>query len=565
MSNLPEILELLVQQHAPIFDYDFPQSLSPFLKTNDLPSESDAKVLRDLSKHVSEALRLITSDMESLIGAHSQLKKIQDHLLRVDTDIKTAMPPIERLPVEMLVQVFKEATSEMGDALYMRWEPFAISRVCRKWRVVAMEQCPEIWTEFMLERDRWDYIKNPVALLSLVLSRGGERSLEFKFVASGHDSDCELEKNSEEDSSDEEAEDERIQSHYRRVDSVTEQLLQDLVRHCHRWRNVYFSIPGRLFHLLSPIRGKLPALVLFSLDCVVDDLSVQSPILAESYILDGAPLLETVSVSCYDDFPVLIPQGVPNLTSYTDDRTGVVDPMHHQHFLNIICTSPHLKSFAVKHKSSVTDPTPRVVHPGITWLSATDGIFLRSLTLPALKNMELYDSASWFRDTYHEVSSLYDLVVHSACDLSSLKVVNCAVNENLIHILEASPELISLTLQISEWDDGSAQTIKDLFDRLRSFEHVLVPRLQSLTLTMEDADFLGTDFGLFGHVFGYFIEDRWRKGILRSVTVTLIIHWGVTSRSEFPLSQGCREKLIRLKNEGMDVKFISGGKSLLCL
>ncbi len=129
--------------------------------------------------------------------------------------------------------------------------------------------------------------------------------------------------------------------------------------------------------------------------------------------------------------------------------------------------------------------------------------------------MELYNSVPWSRDIHHEVSSLYDLVVHSACNLSSLKVVNCAVNENLIHILEASPELTSLTLQISEWDGGSAQTIKDLFDRLRSFEHVLVPRLQSLTLTMEDADFLGTDFGLFGRVFGYFIEDRWRKGILR--------------------------------------------------
>ncbi|PBK84208.1 hypothetical protein ARMGADRAFT_613663 [Armillaria gallica] len=340
MLSLPKFLELLVQQHTANLDYDFPQSLSPFLKTNDLPSESDAKVLGDLSKHISDALRLITTDMESLIDAHSQLKKIQDHLLRVDTDIKTAMPPIGRLPVEMLMQVFKEATSGKGNALDTQWEPFAISRVCRKWRVVATERCPEIWTDFILERDRWDYVKNPVALLSLVLSRGAERSLEFNFEASGGID------------SDEEAEDARIQSHYHRVDGVTEQLVQDLVRHCHRWRNVYFFIPTRLFHLLSLIRGKLPALVLFNLDCVVDDLSVRSSIVTESHILDGAPLLETVSVSCYEnDFPVLIPQGVPNLTSYTDDRTGVGDLTLHQHFLNIIRTSPHLKSFSVKHRS----------------------------------------------------------------------------------------------------------------------------------------------------------------------------------------------------------------------
>ncbi|KAK0243713.1 hypothetical protein EDD85DRAFT_170292 [Armillaria nabsnona] len=559
MSSLPKILELLVQQHAPNLDYDFPQSLSPFLKTNDLPSESDAKVLRDLSKHVSDALRLITTDIESLIDAHSQLKKIQDHLLRVDTNIKTAMPPIERLPVETLVQVFKEANSGKGNALDMRWEPFAISRVCRKWRVAATEQCPEIWTEFMLERDRWDYIKNPVALLSLVLSCGAERSLEFKFEASGHDSDCELEKNSEEDSSDEEAEDARIQSHYRRIDSVTEQLLQDLVRHCHRWRDVCFSIPGRLFHLVSPIRGKLPALVLFSLDCVADYLTVQSSIVTESHILGGAPLLEAVSVSSRkNDFPVLIPLGVPNLTSYTDDRgRGVGDQMFHQHFLDVIRTSPHLKSFSDKHRSSFTVSMPRVVHPGITWLTTGDGTFLRNLTLPGLKHVELDNPKRHTWDIHYEISSLYDLVVHSACNLSSLKVVYCALDENLIYILDASPDLTSLTLIFSwrAWhgDSASARTLKSLFDRLGSSEHVLVPRLQSLTLSMDVDNF--EDYGLFGPPFGYFVEDRWRKGILRSVTVKFS-HW-------FTLSQGCREKLIRVKDEGMNIEFSTSGFSML--
>ncbi|SJK99578.1 uncharacterized protein ARMOST_02886 [Armillaria ostoyae] len=226
--NLSKILELLVQQHASNLDYDFPQSFSPFLKTNNLPAESDAKVLEDLSKDVSDALRLITSDMESLIATHLQLKNIQDHLLHVDADIKTAMPPIERLPTEMLMQVFKEATSEMGDALDMRWEPFVISRVCHKWRVVATEQCPDIWFKFMLEWPSWDDMKDLITLLSLVLSRGAERSLEFNFEAAGGNdvSECESEKNSEEGSSDEDDNDEEIYarrpSYYSRDDGVTE-------------------------------------------------------------------------------------------------------------------------------------------------------------------------------------------------------------------------------------------------------------------------------------------------------------------------------------------------------
>ncbi|KAK0221381.1 hypothetical protein IW262DRAFT_1373334 [Armillaria fumosa] len=566
MSTLLEILELLVQRHAPNLDYDFPESLSPFLDTNDLPPESDVKVLGDLPKRVSDALRFITSDIESLIGAHSQLKKIQDHLLRVDTNIKRAIPPIESLPVEILALIFKEATSTMGNPLDTRWEPFVISRVCHKWRIVATEQCPEMWTKFMLERAVWDDVEDPAALLSLVLSRGAERSLEFNFDASS-DSDVSgyrgLEQSWPEISEDEDSEDEdgrcACRPWYLRIDdSITEPLLQDLVHHCHRWRVVNLSIPARLFHLLSPIRGKLPALVLFSFNCVADDLAVRSSILTESYILDGAPLLETVSVSCFEnEVPVLIPRGVPNLTSYTDTGPRDGDPTLRLLFLNIIRTSPHLKTFSIGLMYSPIVPTPRVVHPGITCLSTSDGTFLRSLTLPELKYMELYDSE---QDTHDEISSLYDLVVHSACNLSSLKVVHCAVNENLIHILEASPDLATLILEFPMYNAAdviSVQTVKSLFDGLGGFKHVLVPRLRSLSLTI---DLCNTDFGLFDHLFGYCIEDRWRKGILHSVTVA--IPWIGT---EFTLSQDFREQLIRLKDEGMDVEFTSRGKSLLCL
>ncbi|KAK0504465.1 hypothetical protein EDD18DRAFT_1133917 [Armillaria luteobubalina] len=565
MSSVPEILELLVQRHAPNLDYDFPETLSPFLNTNDLPPESDVRVLGDLPKRVSDALRLITSDIESLISAHSQLKKIQDHLLRVDTDIKRSMSSIERLPVEILVQVFKAATSEMGDALDIRWEPFVISRVCHKWRFVATEQCPEMWTKFMLERAVWDDMEDPAALLSLVLSRGAERSLEFNFDASGDSGVSDysrLEHRWPEDSEDEDSEDEdgrcACRPWYLRIDdSITEPLLQDLVHHCHRWRSVHLSIPARLFHLLSPIRGKLLALVLFSFDCVADDLTVRSSVRPESHILDGAPLLETVSVSCLENEVPMLPWGVPNLTSYTDTGPRAGDPTLRQHFLNIIRTSPRLKSFSIGRMYSPIVPTPRVVHPGITRLSLSDGAFLRSLTLPELKNIELFDSGEDFHD---EISSLYDLVIHSACNLSCLKVVDCPVNEYLIHILEASPDLTTLMLEFSVCnaaDAISVQTVKSLFDGLAGFKHVLISRLRSLSLTIA---LCNADFGLFDDLFGYCIEDRWKKGTLHSVTVA--IPWIGT---EFTLSQDCQELLIRLKDEGMDVEFTNREKSLLCL
>ncbi|KAK0221380.1 hypothetical protein IW262DRAFT_894645 [Armillaria fumosa] len=564
MSSFGDILELIVQRHASKLDYDFPESHSSLLKTNNLPSESDAKVLEDLSKRVSDALRLVTSDMESVIGVYSQLKQIQDHLLHVDTDIKIAMSSIERLPVEILALIFKEATSTMGNPLDIRWEPFVISRVCHKWRVVATEQCPEMWTKFILERTRWEYVKKPVVLLSLVLSRGAERSLEFDVDArpGRYVSECESEKYSGEESSDEDDDETyaRQPAHLRRDDDVTGPLLQDLVRHCHRWRDVRFFIPSRLFGLLSPIRGKLPALISFYLDCVTRNYGVYSPTLAEPFMLDGAPLLKTVSLSSIKiDLPVLNPEGAPNLTSYTDDRVLIFgDPALSQHFLHIIRTSLHLKSFSIKHRCPEPVPTPRVVNPGITRFSTSDATFLRSLTLPGLKNMELGDRTVSL-DIHEEISTLYDLVVHSACNLSSLKLVHCAVNEELIHILEASSDLTTLTLEFSTTEvDDSLRTIKRLFDRLRSSEHVLVPRLQSLSLSLEVDDFISTDYGLFGPSFGHTIEDRWRNGTLRSITVATFPNGG-----EFTLSPGSRNKLMKLKDEGMNIKFRRSGKLLV--
>ncbi|KAK0504470.1 hypothetical protein EDD18DRAFT_1413135 [Armillaria luteobubalina] len=257
---------------------------------------------------------------------------------------------------------------------------------------------------------------------------------------------------------------------------------------------------------------------------------------------------------------MLNPERVPNLASYTDDRLLIPgDLTLHQYFLNIISTSPHLKNFSVKHRCPESALTPHVVmHPGITRFSTSDGTFLRSLTLPGLTNMELGDR-SMYLDIHEEISSLYDLVVRSACNLSSLKLVLCSVSDNLIHILEASPDLTTLVLDfyITHTDD-SVWAIASLFDRLRSSEHVLVPRLQSLSLSLEVEDYIDTDYGIFGPSFGHIIEDRWRNGTLRSITVAMYYN-----EEEFALSSDSRNKLMKLKDEGMNVKFRRSGKSLL--
>ncbi|KAK0215198.1 hypothetical protein EDD85DRAFT_1000172 [Armillaria nabsnona] len=184
-------MDELVQKHTSKLSYQFPQSFASFLNTNELPK---ADVLAGLLKNVSDALQSVTSDIECLLNTYFQLQNIHHHLLQLNTECKKAMAPaVARLPPEMLMEDFRfsHAVCDHSDVLDLSWNPYVISHVCRLWRYIAIEKCPEIWADFWLEWNRWDILKDPVALLSLALSRSGNSPLEFLVEGAGGN-DCQL-------------------------------------------------------------------------------------------------------------------------------------------------------------------------------------------------------------------------------------------------------------------------------------------------------------------------------------------------------------------------------------
>lgn len=309
MWSLAEVFVQLVHGHTPKLDYEFPQSFAPLLKTNDFPATCDAEALEKLTKSVTTALHSINSDMESLVSVHSQLQSIRDHLLRVDADLKkAAMAPIERLPAEMLMEIFKHAAaSGDGNALSLRWEPYAISHVCHRWRTIATENCPEIWAHFWFERYEMDRMNDPISILSLVLSLVLSRSknwplkIQFEAIGVTDESSDEEHERSDSDSDEEDSDDGMSSSTRRRTkdsdDGVTERIIQLLVKQCHRWKDFYIDAPDRLIHHLSPIRGRLQSLVTFQMRHHIDGLPPVRPLRPiDPAILNGAPLLEMVEV-----------------------------------------------------------------------------------------------------------------------------------------------------------------------------------------------------------------------------------------------------------------------------
>ncbi|PBK61793.1 hypothetical protein ARMSODRAFT_1025340 [Armillaria solidipes] len=558
MSSSAKLMDELIQKHSSKLSYQFPQSFASFLNTNELPK---ADVLASLSKNVSDALQSVTSDIECLLNTYFQLQNIHHHLLQLDTDCKKAMAPaVARLPPEMLMEVFRvsHAVCDHGDILDLSWSPYVISHVCRLWRYIAIEKCPEIWADFGLERNRWDFLKDPVALLSLALSRSGNSPLKFLVEGAGGN-DCQLVGGLSDET------ELHWTTHENRDDGVTEEILQVLVEHCRRWKDVYFDIPLRLFHLLCPIRGRLQALVAFSYNETSD--IYPSLISIESDILDGAPVLETITVSYFPNIEspmvIFVPRMCPKLNSFTDNRRWGDDGLH-QHFLDIVRYFPDLRNFAVHLTGSFSIANPRIVNQSIIQLTASSGSFLRSITLPQLKDMDLMGSGSGSQADIHDtISSLYDLVAHSACSLASLKVSGCAVDKHLIYILQASPEITALSLIFSKWQGDSVQTVQSLITRLGEEEPALVPNLQTLSLKVRpDASSQTLVMGLLESNFLDSIEKRWRKGSLRSVTVNILPQLQA-SQGEFTLTRPCHERLARMRKEGFGVCFCRHYISLL--
>ncbi|KAK0445869.1 hypothetical protein EV421DRAFT_1935176 [Armillaria borealis] len=486
MSTPADPLDELVQkQHSdkifdPLASFD-----SIMNSTGRVPTM--AEVLAAQSTSVSGDLQL--TDMECAPSPYPRRQR-NPHILSVNFT-KYTPGPITHLPVEMLMEIFNHATW-LGDVNTFEsswnvfdpsWRPCVISRVCHQWRAVAIGNCPKIWTNFSLEWDwsRWDYMNDPVALLSLALSRSGTEPLFFQLEEADGKDIPEEEEEEEEDPTE-------LVLYKDRDAAVTEEIIRILVDQCHRWQIVSFSIPASLFHLLSPIRGQLHALVDFDFnEAFIGGLPFKSrlPSRIVSDILDGAPLLKSLALSSSFDVErpkiTIIPRMCPKLRSFADLRQVGVGEELHEHFLDIVGNLPGLRDFDVRLTGFFPIADPRIVNTSITQLSVCSGSFLRSVILPRLKDVHLHGPAPGVHLYIHDgVASLYDLVTHSGCSLTSLSISYCAVDERLIFILRASPEIITLSLSLREWQGDSVQTIQSLIVELGSLgkaEPALVPNL----------------------------------------------------------------------------------------
>ncbi len=132
------------------------------------------------------------------------MEKHASRLTTIRRDYQRAVSPIRRLPVEMLIEIFRwtsidgDASSKFNISGFNVFEidqgPWCLSQVCSLWRHAVTTLCPDIWSRFTIEilakkvedDDKGGFIgdnlaikKDMLALFECVLERSCGRSLDF--------------------------------------------------------------------------------------------------------------------------------------------------------------------------------------------------------------------------------------------------------------------------------------------------------------------------------------------------------------------------------------------------
>ncbi|KAF8908385.1 hypothetical protein CPB85DRAFT_790817 [Mucidula mucida] len=160
LDSVADMIEAVVHDKLKDSDIQFP-SLNHLLSSNECPSERetlDVTVLnRQLDLRIAkqiETIDLLREGIRDVVHLfHGAIAKLDADQKRAIDDKKAytcVLAPARRLPTEILQVIFRFAVGKSFDALSVVRGPWALGKVCRRWRRIALST-PELWSSFRLD------------------------------------------------------------------------------------------------------------------------------------------------------------------------------------------------------------------------------------------------------------------------------------------------------------------------------------------------------------------------------------------------------------------------------
>ncbi|KAK0438679.1 hypothetical protein EV421DRAFT_1906600 [Armillaria borealis] len=451
--------------------------------------------------------------------------------------------PNYRFPSEVLSQIFGMALEgESFNVSDTKKGPWVFSYVCRPWRSAVCGD-PTLWTSIFVS-DSSAHVptysttqyptlssitkprKDSASLLSTVLSRSNQRDLKVAFNISNN-----------------------------RVDIQTKStiiaLLQKVMEHSARWKDISICVPSELVRMLNAVEGNVPHLE--KLHVALSD--VPAVLLLSITAFKAAPALKEVSFEGLgaDKF-----KGLPwsQVTSLTDVRESAGS---YRTYTDILSSAPHLHMLIFKYRSErhLSMDEDSIVHAGLKSLTVCSDDFMEQVKLPQLTSLTVTPPLT-DDDINDHINAL---ITSSGCQLQFLHIDFPIIDNDFFGILDSTPGLVHLKLNYPQWFHVHNETFDEFVQRMEecsdSGEHELLPALQSLEITIQkDEDRTTTSpFAFMDSDLVNMVVLRWNVGGL-----TLFRFEADTTRVLEDLSIEDVAGLRTVKEEGLSISVVTTSK-----
>ncbi len=559
-SGLP--LDEILAKHDWISAFAHPPDVTSLLHDNIAPSPLQTTQLKASLEGLKDPLVEIDSDLDLLRDAVRTLEARRLRLRSLKNDYETALSPIRRIPSEITMEIlrrswkydgFNDTSSERRltgfNVFKIRDGPWHLGQVCSLWRNVIKTLCPELWASMTVEvpfpyRRKVPLKADAVEILSVVLERSRNHPLDFYFESQNVDPEVESES--------------------------MKQCFDIMIAHSRRWRAVEMTIHPSFFPRLSLIRGKTNLLRDMYLDCY------HNPPSGDIRAFEIAPKLENLHLKGMHR-EANIPFPASNLVSFSDVRPFAGDQLTPT-YLDVVNSAPKLLSFSYNDYGvqslnihPVPDPPSAVIASSVEEISASSPSFMRSLVAPSLKKVTLTTMYDFENDMEEQVikcpagalGALHQMLLQSQCSLSSLRLVDAVLDDNLVSIIRLTPNLQEFVIEFYEWVPGIADdygaVMQSLVTRLSevsevdgSLQHTMVPFLQKLTIYLHTIRYAHVSF------INYAFVDMVASRVHRPHDIphlTELNLWVMGRGWSYALSKESAKTLKCLEDEGLRLNF----------
>ncbi|SJL17077.1 uncharacterized protein ARMOST_20619 [Armillaria ostoyae] len=488
--------------------------------------------------------------MRRLLSEHAELEKRTEELRAQLASVSQPTPGI-LLPPEVLSEIFGLAIGgDFFNVSDLKTGPWAFSHVCSSWRFAVCGD-PTLWTSILID-DSSAYVptsstsqyptlssitkprRDPASLLSAVLSRSNQRDLNVVFNISNNRVDIQTK-------------------------STVIALLQKVMEHSVRWKDISICIPSQLVLMLNAVEDNVPRLK--KLHVAVPDVS--AVLVPSITAFKAAPALKEVSFEGLgaDKF-----KGLPwsQVTSLTDVRESAGSS---RSYTGILSSAPHLHTLIFKYRSKSdlsTNYGDSIVHTRLKSLTVSSDVFMAQVEFPQLTHLTVTPPSL----DYDINDYINALIPESGSSLQFLHVDFAIIDTDFFEILDSTPGLTHLKLNYPQWCDADTEDFDNFALHMTecsdSGEYEILPALQSLEITIQkdedhiqkDEDYTTTSpFVFMDSDLVNMIVSRWNVGALK-----LFRFEADTTRILEDLGLEDVARLRKVKEEGLGISVVTTSK-----